>query len=91
MEKNPKPIEKYDFDVDALWDYLTKIFDERIVVLDGGMGTQLQTYKLEEQDYRGTVEEFLKCPKASSRMSQLPAAGHCFGAGLKRCPGQVPG
>ena len=46
MEKNPKPIEKYDFDVDALWDYLEKIFDERIVVLDGGMGTQLQTYKL---------------------------------------------
>jgi methionine synthase I (cobalamin-dependent) len=23
------------------------------VVLDGGMGTQLQTYKLQEDDYRG--------------------------------------
>jgi len=41
LGEKPKPIEKYDFDVDALWDYLKKIFDERIVVLDGGMGTQL--------------------------------------------------
>ena len=41
MEAKPKPIENYDFDVDALWAYLEKIFDERIVVLDGGMGTQL--------------------------------------------------
>jgi 5-methyltetrahydrofolate--homocysteine methyltransferase len=40
-------------DVDALWTYLEKIFNERVVVLDGGMGTQLQTYKLQEEDYRG--------------------------------------
>jgi hypothetical protein len=39
--KNPKPLTAYDFDVDALWTYMEKIFDERIVVLDGGMGTQL--------------------------------------------------
>lgn len=71
MEKNPKPIQQYDFDVDALWAYLTKIFDERIVVLDGGMGTQLQTYKLVEEDYRGTVEEFLKCPKEMKNNNDL--------------------
>jgi len=35
----PQPITHYDFDVDALWDYLRKIFNERIVLLDGGMGT----------------------------------------------------
>jgi len=29
----------YDFDVDELWSYLSKIFNERIVLLDGGMGT----------------------------------------------------
>ena len=58
-QTRPKPIEKYDFDIDELWAYLNRIFDERIVILDGGMGTQLQTYKLEEADYRGTVEEFL--------------------------------
>lgn len=40
-------------DIDALWSYLDKTFKERIVILDGGMGTQLQTYKLQEEDYRG--------------------------------------
>jgi hypothetical protein len=39
MENRPAPIKEYDFDVDALWAYLHKIFKERIVVLDGGMGT----------------------------------------------------
>jgi hypothetical protein len=39
MDSLPKPIANYDFDIDALWAYLEKIFDERIVVLDGGMGT----------------------------------------------------
>lgn len=58
MENRPATIKEYDFDIDELWTYVRKIFDERIVVLDGGMGTQLQTYKLQEQDYRGDVEEF---------------------------------
>jgi hypothetical protein len=39
MENRPQPIKHYDFDVDALWSYLNKIFEERIVILDGGMGT----------------------------------------------------
>ena len=58
MENRPAPIKEYDFNVEELWTYLRKIFDERIVVLDGGMGTQLQTYKLQEEDYRGDIEEF---------------------------------
>jgi hypothetical protein len=41
METKNPPIKQYDFDIDALWAYLEKIFSERIVVLDGGMGTQL--------------------------------------------------
>jgi len=40
-------------------------------VLDGAMGTQLQTYKLEEEDYRGTVEEFLSCPKEMKNNNDL--------------------
>ena len=44
--KRPAAIREYNFDIDALWAYLRKTFDERIVVLDGGMGTQLQSYKL---------------------------------------------
>lgn len=29
------------------------LLKERILVLDGGMGTMIQSYKLEEEDYRG--------------------------------------
>ena len=47
------PAVEYDFSVADVKAYLGKIFEERIVVLDGGMGTQIQTYKLEEEDYRG--------------------------------------
>ncbi|MCU1716887.1 methionine synthase [Pseudomonas sp. 5P_3.1_Bac2] len=32
---------------------LKKALSERILILDGGMGTMIQSYKLEEQDYRG--------------------------------------
>ena len=28
---------------------------DRILILDGGMGTMIQRYSLEEQDYRGSV------------------------------------
>ena len=71
MENRPKAIDAYDFDVDALWAYLRKIFDERIVVLDGGMGTQIQTFKLEEADYRGDIQEFKDCPKEMKNNNDL--------------------
>ncbi|KMT66839.1 methionine synthase [Catenovulum maritimum] len=32
---------------------IESLFKERILVLDGGMGTMIQAYKLEEEDYRG--------------------------------------
>ncbi|AWB65159.1 methionine synthase [Saccharobesus litoralis] len=32
---------------------IEKILAERIMMLDGGMGTMIQSYKLEEEDYRG--------------------------------------
>lgn len=28
---------------------------KRIMILDGGMGTMIQSYYLEEEDFRGTV------------------------------------
>ncbi|HEV8268487.1 MAG TPA: homocysteine S-methyltransferase family protein, partial [Thermoanaerobaculia bacterium] len=34
-------------------DRIRRLLSERILVLDGGMGTMLQAYKLEEKDYRG--------------------------------------
>ncbi len=33
---------------------LRKLLDERILIIDGAMGTMVQRYKLEEADYRGT-------------------------------------
>lgn len=33
---------------------LQKALKERILILDGGMGTMIQSYRLEEHDYRGT-------------------------------------
>ena len=33
---------------------LTKAAKERILILDGAMGTMIQRHKLEEDDYRGT-------------------------------------
>ncbi|MCZ6484443.1 MAG: methionine synthase [Acidobacteria bacterium] len=32
---------------------LTRLMDERILVLDGAMGTMIQSYKLTEEDFRG--------------------------------------
>ena len=32
---------------------LKKILSERIVIIDGAMGTMIQSYKLDESDYRG--------------------------------------
>lgn len=33
---------------------ITDLLKQRILILDGAMGTQIQTYRLEEGDYRGT-------------------------------------
>ena len=35
-------------------DYVTKQLQQRILILDGGMGTMIQSYRLQEQDYRGS-------------------------------------
>lgn len=39
---------------------LQQALKERILILDGGMGTMIQSYKLEEADYRG--ERFADWP-----------------------------
>lgn len=31
---------------------------KRIMILDGGMGTMIQSYRLEEEDFRGKVTNF---------------------------------
>ena len=39
---------------------LVEEFKKRIIILDGAMGTSIQNYKLQEEDYRG--EEFKNHP-----------------------------
>lgn len=41
-----------------VWKKIEKAITERILILDGAMGTMLQQYSLEEEDYRG--EQFAK-------------------------------
>ena len=41
---------------------IKEILKQRILVLDGGMGTMIQKYKLEEKDYRGSQFENHPCP-----------------------------
>ena len=38
----------------ASYQRLEQELKNRILILDGAMGTMIQAYKLEEQDYRGT-------------------------------------
>jgi len=42
--------------------YLHKLFQTRIAVLDGAMGTMIQGYKLEEEDFRGEKFKEHKAP-----------------------------
>ena len=50
----PLPFEKPDGtqDADAIKDYLTKTMSERIMIMDGAMGTAIQAYKFTEKDFR---------------------------------------
>lgn len=49
---NPKANEFYKKESE-LTKELRELFEKRIVILDGAMGTMIQGYKLEEEDYRG--------------------------------------
>ena len=42
---------------------LIQIFEQRIVILDGPMGTMIQTHKLDEMAYRGEIFADHKCPQ----------------------------
>ena len=39
---------------------LKQLIDERVLILDGAMGTMIQRYNLSEQDFRESV--LLRCP-----------------------------
>ena len=46
---------------------LIEILKRKIVVLDGAMGTNIQNYKLTEEDYRGNIlKDFHKDQKGNN-------------------------
>ena len=51
----PAPPPKAPFTRDEVLPLLDKLFKERIAFIDGAMGTQIQKYKLTEEDFRGTL------------------------------------
>lgn len=54
--------------------------NERILVLDGGMGTMIQSYRLNEADFRG--ERFADFTMRSQRQ-QRPAGAQQTGSDLR--------
>ncbi|WP_282036898.1 methionine synthase [Saccharicrinis aurantiacus] len=51
---------------------LYKAIEERILILDGAMGSLIQTYKLEEEDYRGErFKDFHKLVKGNNDLLSL--------------------
>ena len=49
----PLPWGDQKVDADMVRDYLDKTMSERIMVIDGAMGTTIQQYKFSEEDFRG--------------------------------------
>ena len=69
--ENPAPIPVYKEWVDPVkktvaFEQLDKMFEERIVLIDGAMGTNIQDYKLDENDYRGERYKVRPCDSAAA-------------------------
>ena len=47
---------------------LQDVIQDRILILDGALGTMFQTYALSEEDYRGTL--FHNCPHRQFKGNQ---------------------
>lgn len=47
------------YSVDGVGDELACILRTRIMIMDGGMGTMIQSYSLTEEDFRGAMNVIL--------------------------------
>ena len=54
-------------DAEKITAYLTKTMNERIMVLDGAIGTTIQQYKFTEEDFRGACR--CASPDAAARVA----------------------
>ena len=60
--------------------YLKKEVKERVLILDGAMGTMIQKYKLQEEDYRG--ERFKNHQSDVKGNNELISLVHCGAVGV---------
>lgn len=51
---------------DSCMAYMYRLFQERLVMYDGAMGTMIQKYKLGEEEYRGERYKVRTSPKNSN-------------------------
>lgn len=66
---------------DSTMAYLYRLFQEKIVMFDGAMGTMIQKYKLGEEEYRGErfkVNDSLLDVRSALRTSHCQAARKHF-------------
>lgn len=59
---------------DSTMAYLYRLFQERIVMFDGAMGTMIQKYRLGEEEYRG---ERFKVRRGLRSIRSARRASHC--------------
>ena len=65
---------------------IQQLIRERILVLDGAMGTMIQQYNLSEADFRG---ERFKEAKGQLKGKQRPAVPHASGGDRRYSP-EIP-
>jgi len=68
-------VENYPYfnrEKDSVKAYLSRLFQEKITMYDGAMGTMIQKYKLSEEDYRGEqFKDFHKLVKGNNDMLSI--------------------
>lgn len=60
---------------DSTTAYLYRLFQERIVMFDGAMGTMIQKYRLGEEEYRGERYKVRKPSSSADAMLRLGLIG----------------
>lgn len=70
---------------DSTMAYLYRLFQERIVMFDGAMGTMIQKHKLGEEEYRGERFKASAACRCSRLQHLLGRSKGVSGAGLCVC------
>ena len=81
MSTTPKPPTRSREEAEAVRARLEALAAQRILILDGAMGTMIQRYRLEEKDYRG--DRFLSHHKDLKGNTATPRQARRAGNGAR--------